>query len=669
MPDSVYEYPKEYDVVVVGGGHAGIEAALAAARMGCATLLLTINADAIGLMSCNPAIGGLAKGHLVREIDALGGEMAKAIDATGIQFRRLNTSKGPAVRSSRAQADKQLYRLRMKKVLEETEGLDVKQAMVDAVFAEGGVAKGVDTNLGVRFRGRTVVLCTGTFLKGLVHIGLVNFPAGRAGDFPAMKLSDSLRALGFSVGRLKTGTTPRLDAKTIDFSRTEAQAGDPEPAPFSFENRMIDRPQLPCYVTYTNRATHEAIRSGLSRSPLYSGVIQGIGPRYCPSIEDKVVRFSDKERHHVFLEPEGLETAEYYPNGVSTSLPYDIQVKMLRTIAGLERVEIIRPGYAIEYDFADPVQLRPSLETKIVENLFHAGQINGTSGYEEAAAQGLLAGINAALKVKGRDPIVLGRADAYIGVLIDDLVTKGAREPYRMFTSRAEYRLLLREDNADLRLSETGYRAGLLPESRHREVRRKREGRDALLKKLAETRVTTGHPVCQAVEEAGGAPVRPGITFAELLRRPEVTAALLASCAPEVFPPAPDVVEQAELAIKFDGYIRRQADEAGKLKKYEEMRFPTGFSFAGVYGLSTEVRDKLVRVNPVSIGQAHRIPGVTPAAVTLLLVALKREQSAAAGRIPGTPGEADRGGGGVPPGRGEGTGGGGRVPPATGEGG
>jgi tRNA uridine 5-carboxymethylaminomethyl modification enzyme len=626
-----HNYSKEYDVIVVGGGHAGCEAALAAARMGCSTLLLTINADAIALMSCNPAIGGLAKGHLVREIDALGGEMAKNIDATGIQFRRLNTSKGPAVRSSRAQADKQSYRLRMKKVLEGSSGLDIKQGTVDAVLVDGGAAVGVETAIGVRYRGKTVILCPGTFMRGLVHVGLVNFPAGRMGDFPSMKLSDSLRRIGFEVGRLKTGTCPRLDAKTIDFSRTERQGGDPCPVPFSFENKRIERPQLPCYLTYTNRRTHEAIRSGLSRSPLYSGIIKGIGPRYCPSIEDKVVRFAEKERHHVFLEPEGLRTLECYPNGVSTSLPYDIQVAMLRTIPGLERVEIVRPGYAIEYDFVNPVQLLPSLETKPVRNLYHAGQINGTSGYEEAAAQGILAGINAALKVRGEEPVVLGRADAYIGVLVDDLVTKGATEPYRMFTSRAEYRLLLREDNADLRLSENGHRAGLLPDSRYREVRRKRTGLEGLLGVLERTRVSAGHPLCRAVEEAGGGPVRPGTTYAELLRRPEVSVPLLQAHDPDLLRAEPETISLAELSVKYEGYIRRQEEEAAKLKKYEEMRLPPDFSYRAVPGLSAEVRDKLLRVRPASIGHARRIPGMTPAAVALLLVALKKGKPAPAG--------------------------------------
>jgi len=555
--------------------------------------------------------------------------MARNIDATGIQFRQLNTSKGPAVRSSRAQADKQSYRLRLKKVLEGTPGLDVKQAIVDGIVAEGGAAAGVDTDIGVRYRGKTVILSTGTFLKGLVHVGLVNFPAGRAGDFAAMRLSDSLRSLGFSVGRLKTGTTPRLDGKTIDFSKTTRQDGDERPVPFSFDTDEIRRPQVPCWLTYTNEETHQAIRSGLSRSPLYTGVIRGIGPRYCPSIEDKVVRFPEKGRHQVFLEPEGLRTAEYYPNGIPTSLPYDVQVRMVRTIPGLERAEIVRPGYAIEYDFVDPVQLYPSLETKILKNLYHAGQINGTSGYEEAAAQGLLAGINAARRVRGEAPVVLSRADAYIGVLIDDLTTKGAQEPYRMFTSRAEYRLLLREDNADLRLSETGYRAGLLPEERYRRFLAKREGIDAFRKTLEEKRVFQGHPLIAAVEAAGGGPLRPGTTYAEALRRPEVTGAMLLSCDPDLNPSSPEAVGQAELAIKYDGYIRRQEEEAKKLKKYEWMLLPPDFPFDSVRGLSAEVRDKLARVRPVSLGQAQRIPGVTPAAIALLLVLLKRRNAGA----------------------------------------
>jgi tRNA uridine 5-carboxymethylaminomethyl modification enzyme len=626
MSGAPYEYPKEYDVVVVGGGHAGCEAALSAARIGCSVLLLTINADAIGLMSCNPAIGGLAKGHLVREIDALGGEMARNIDATGIQFRQLNTSKGPAVRSSRAQADKQLYRLRMKKALETTYGLDVKQAIVDAVVAECGTAVAVDTDIGVRYRGKTVILCPGTFLKGLVHVGLVSYPAGRAGDFPAMHLSDSLRRLGFAVGRLKTGTTPRLDAKTIDFSRTVRQEGDETPVPFSFETDEIRRPRLPCYMTYTNGETHAAIRSGLSRSPLFSGIIRGVGPRYCPSIEDKVVRFSGKERHQIFLEPEGLKTSEYYPNGVSTSLPYDIQVKMLRTIPGLEQVEIVRPGYAIEYDFVDPVQLHPWLETQLVKNLFHAGQINGTSGYEEAAAQGIVAGINAARRVRGEPPVVFSRADAYIGVLVDDLTTKGAQEPYRMFTSRAEHRLLLREDNADLRLSDIGWRVGLVSDARHRRVQAKREGIEAFRSRLEQTRLSARHALLAMVSGAGGAALRPGMTYAEALRRPDVTVAMLLASDPDLGAAMPRVVEQAELAIKYDGYIRRQELEARKLKKYEEMRFPQTFRFESVRGLSAEVRDKLVRVRPASLGQAQRIPGVTPAAIALLLVMLKREE-------------------------------------------
>lgn len=616
---------RDYDVIVIGAGHAGCEAALASARMGFSTCLFTMNLDTIGQMSCNPAVGGLAKGHIVREIDALGGEMAKITDKAGIQFRVLNKSKGPAVWSLRAQADRTLYKLAMRKVLEEQENLDIKQASIEKIIAEDNRIKGVITSLGIFYGAGSVIITTGTFLKGLIHIGLENFPSGRAGEFPSVGLSNSLKELGFEMGRLKTGTPPRLDAKTIDFSKTEPQYGDDPPVPFSHSTEKITNPQLPCFITYTNSETHRIIRENLDRSPLYSGRIQGIGPRYCPSIEDKVVRFSEKPRHQVFLEPEGLETKEYYANGISTSLSYDVQVKLVRTIPGLEGAEIMRPGYAIEYDFVYPTQIKHSLETKLIEGLFLAGQINGTSGYEEAAAQGLMAGINAGLKLKGKEPLILQRSEAYIGVLIDDLVTKGTSEPYRMFTSRAEYRLLLRHDNADLRLMEKGFRAGLIKPGQFKKLEEKKGLISAEIERLKKTRLKPLQ-INEGLAALKASPVSEDISLENLLKRPEVKYAFIKKFSPPETALSAEVEEQVEIQTKYSGYILRQLETAEKLKKVEGKKIPEGFDYGSVNGLSTEILEKLKKVMPENLGQAGRIPGLTPAALSLLLINIEKKK-------------------------------------------
>jgi len=620
----MYTYPKHYDVIVVGGGHAGVEAALAATRMGCSTLMLTMNLDTVGQMSCNPAIGGLAKGHLVREIDALGGEMAKAADMTGLQFRMLNTRKGPSVWAPRAQCDKKAYQFRLKWICERQRGLDLKQAQATGLLLENAEVMGVHTSLEVTYLGKTVVLTTGTFLRGLLHIGQNRQDGGRAGEEAATGMSACLKEIGFELGRMKTGTPPRLLKSSIDFTKTEIQPGD-DPIPyFTFwkeelfhveQSASPPNPtyppgsileclgrQLPCHLTSTTAATADLIRANLAKSPMYSGSIEGIGPRYCPSIEDKIVRFADKETHQIFLEPEGVSTEEVYANGFSTSLPYDVQVQMVRTIRGCEHAEIMRPAYAVEYDFVQPTQLHPSLETKRIRNLFFAGQINGTSGYEEAAAQGLMAGINAVLRFRAQEPVILTRDQAYIGVLIDDLVTKGTTEPYRMFTSRAEYRLLLRQDNADCRLSEIGHHIGLLPDQHYRLFCLKRDAVEAELGRLS------------AVRHEGQA-------LEQILRRPEVRYSDLPHADLGL---SSEVIQQIEIAVKYAGYVDRQKTEVDRLKSLDQKRIPISFDYGSIRGLRTEASLKLMEIRPRTVGQASRISGITPADIGLVCVWLRR---------------------------------------------
>jgi len=619
-------YSDTYDVIVIGGGHAGTEAAMAAARMGSKTLLLTHNIETLGLMSCNPAIGGIGKGHLVKEIDAMGGIMAKAADKGGIQFRTLNSSKGPAVRATRAQADRQLYRQAIRVALENQPNLSIFQQAVDDLIIENDQVVGVVTQMGLKFKCNAVVLTVGTFLGGLIHIGESNHSGGRAGDPPSIALAQRLRDLPFRVGRLKTGTPPRIDTRSIDYSELQEQPGDKPTPVFSYMGSQADHPeQISCHITYTNQQTHDIIKGGLDRSPMYSGVIEGVGPRYCPSIEDKVVRFADKDSHQIFIEPEGLKSFEIYPNGISTSLPFDVQFDLVRSIKGFENAFITRPGYAIEYDFFDPRDLKQSLETRFIDGLYFAGQINGTTGYEEAAAQGMLAAINASLQVQGKEAWSPRRDQAYIGVLADDLITNGTQEPYRMFTSRAEYRLLLREDNADLRLSEVANEMGLLTEDQWRSFSEKRENIEREKQRLTDMWVQPNTNAGKALEAVLAKPLSKESRALDLLKRPEMDYAKLTSVA-ELGPAVSDplVAEQVEIQTKYEGYLNRQLEEVDKARRYEDKKIPEQLEYDQVKGLSNEVRQKLIDHHPSTLGQAGRISGVTPAAISLLLVHLKK---------------------------------------------
>ena len=617
-------YPSQYDVIVVGGGHAGTEACLAAARMGCNTLLLTHNIETLGQMSCNPAIGGLGKSHLVKEVDALGGAMAQATDLGGIQFRVLNARKGPAVRATRAQADRILYKAAIRDILENQPNLSIFQQAVDDLIIEGEKVVGVKTQMGLTFYGASVVITAGTFLAGKVHVGLENYAAGRAGDPPAQQLAERFRALPFRVERLKTGTPPRIDARSVDFSDLQEQWGDkPEPL-MSYFGKIEDHPQQTCcWITYTNENTHEIIRGGMDRSPIYTGIIDGVGPRYCPSIEDKVVRFSDKNQHQIFIEPEGLTTHELYPNGISTSLPFDVQLNLVRSIKGFENAHITRPGYAIEYDYFNPQDLKYTLETKTVESLFFAGQINGTTGYEEAAAQGLLAGANAALKAQGKEGWCPGRDEAYTGVLVDDLISMGTAEPYRMFTSRAEYRLLLREDNADLRLTEKGREIGLVTDSHWQKFCEKREAIELERQRIKSTWVQPDSEQAKQIQPLLANKISREYSLYDLLKRPEVTHKDISALTPELKIDA-KVSEQVEVDAKYAGYISRQQDDIDRMRRHENTTIPETFDYSRVSGLSNEIKQKLGEAKPETLARASRIPGVTPAAISLLLITLKK---------------------------------------------